>query len=92
MRDAAAKGCEAHGRVINIVDANNSKRLLVDGEYVSLMTFEQAFPHHVDYVCCRAKGIFGEATGKKPIFRKYVRGEQDPQYTQWEWPLARQCS
>ena len=49
-----------------VVDAN--------GESVLVMNFEEAFPHHVDYVWCRAQGILSALAGFKPLFRKYVRG------------------
>eukprot|EP00966_Prymnesium_polylepis_P012823 294775-Prymnesium_polylepis.1 len=44
-----------------------------DGEFVHVMSFAEAFPHHVDYVWCRARGIFSANLGSKPLFRSYVR-------------------
>lgn len=38
------------------------------------MSFREAFPHHIKYVMCRAQGLFTATLGKKPHFRKYVRG------------------
>ena len=49
-------------------------QVLVDGEYQTVMSFEEAFPHHVDYVMMVARGEISAVTGQKPKFRKYVRG------------------
>lgn len=75
LRSRANKGCQCHKVVLEALDAVNTKRVLVNGEFIPTMSFEEAFPHHVQYVWCRAKGIFGANTGLKPAFRDYVRGE-----------------
>ena len=67
MRNRAKKGCDAHKQVVTALDAMNSKRVFVDGEFVPTQSFDEAFPHHVQYVWCRAKGIFGAKTGSKPV-------------------------
>ena len=45
-----------------------------NGDYVTSMSFEDAFVHHVGYVYCRAKGFFSARMGSKPEFVSYVRG------------------
>jgi len=73
IRGKAAK-CTAHAEVLAKLNTTNRHVVqLESGEYVKVMNFEEAFPHHVDYVWCRARGIFSSALGKKPLFRKYVR-------------------
>ena len=74
IRDLAAKGCPAHAAVLSKLNLTNKKMVLVDGEHVSVMSFAEAFPHHVDYVWCRAAGLFGAKLRTKPAFRAYVHG------------------
>ena len=66
--------CEFHKVVIDKLDDTNANRVLKEGHFVPVMSFAEAFPHHVDYVWCRADGVLGAHTGKKPSFRRYVRG------------------
>ena len=74
IRDKAEK-CPFHKVALEKLDVTNAKRVQdVNGEFVKVHSFEEAFPHHVEYVWCRAGGIFGAHTGKKPQFRTYVRG------------------
>ena len=74
MRDKAEK-CSFHKVVLGKLDMTNSKRVLdANGEFVKVHSFQETFPHHVEYVWCRASGIFGAHTGAKPQFRSYVRG------------------
>ena len=69
-----AKSCPAHAQVLATLNTTNRNMVqLEDGEYVRVMNFEEAFPHHVNYVWCRARGIFSAHLGSKPLFRKYVR-------------------
>ena len=76
---ACAEKCPAHKAVLDKLDCANSKRVRNEvGEYVPVHSFEEAFAHHVDYVWCRAAGIFKANTGKKPQFRVYVRGNIAP--------------
>ena len=77
MRDMAEKkGCEAHKAVLSKFNASNPKLVQgKSGEYMKVMSFEEAFPHHVDFVWCRAAGHFTAHLGEKPLFRRYVRGE-----------------
>ena len=74
MRDKAEGGCHAHKEVITAHNQHNPK-VVKDGagEFVRVMNFQEAFPHHVDYVWCRARGIFSGKLATKPLFRKYVR-------------------
>ena len=70
-----AEKCSAHATALAKLNATNRNCVqLEDGEFVKVMSFAEAFPHHVDYVWCRARGIFSAALGSKPLFRKYVRG------------------
>ena len=74
IRDAA-KLDAAHKAILTGLDVNNPKRVQdQDGNWVAVMDFKEAFPHHVRYVYCRAQGIIGANTAKKPEFRQYVRG------------------
>lgn len=76
---AACEKCPAHKAALDKLDSANSKRVRNEhGEYVPVHSFEEAFPHHVDYVWCRAAGIFKANTGKKPEFKVYVRGNIAP--------------
>ena len=46
-----AKTCPVHKELLAGLEAKNSKTVqLADGEYVRVMSFEEAFRHHVDYV------------------------------------------
>ena len=66
---------QAHKKALASLDDTNKKRVMnAMGDYVTVMSFEEAFKHHTDYVCCRAKGILGSNTGRKPDFIRYVRG------------------
>jgi hypothetical protein len=48
--DKAAR-CPIHRDVLASLEAKNPKAVqLENGEYVRVMSFEEAFPHHVDYV------------------------------------------
>ena len=76
IRKAALK-CDFHKAVIDRLDSTSSNRVWKNGEYLPMMSFAEAFPHHVAYVWCRADGILGAHTGKKPSFRKYIRGAYD---------------
>ena len=67
--------CPYHKAVLDTLNAQNMKRVKsANGEFVPVHSFGEAFPHHVDYVWCRAGGIFGAKTGRKPQFRAYVKG------------------
>ena len=69
-----AKTCPAHAEALAKLNTTNRNVVeLEGGEFVHVMNFEAAFPHHVDYVWCRARGIFSAHLGSKPLFRKYVR-------------------
>ena len=66
---------QAHQNALASLDETNKKRVLDgSGEYVTTMGFDEAFSHNIDYVYCRAKGLFGANLGLKPDFVKYVRG------------------
>ena len=50
---------QAHKKVLMELDETNKRRVLdKNGEYVTSHTFEEAFPHHVHFTMCRARGIF----------------------------------
>ena len=73
LRDKA-KTCPAHREALLVLETSNPRTVqTADGEIVHVMSFAEAFPHHVDYVWCRARGIFSAVIGKKPLFRSYVR-------------------
>jgi hypothetical protein len=75
LRQKVASGCKAHETVLLKLNETNSKVVKdAAGEFVNVQSFEEAFPHHVDYVWCRASGIFSARMGTKPLFRRYVRG------------------
>ena len=70
-----APNCPAHAAALAQLNMTNRNVVqLEDGEFVKVMNFAEAFTHHVDYVWCRARGIFSANLGSKPLFRKYVRG------------------
>ena len=74
LRDVAESD-QNHKIILGDMDGRNPKRTQdKSGNSVPMLSFSEAFPHHVDYVFARARGIFGANTGKKPEFRKYVRG------------------
>jgi hypothetical protein len=74
LKAKANGGCPDHARVLAALNEHNPKVVKnADGEFVRVMSFEEAFPHHVDYVLCRAGGIFSANLGRRPLFRKYVR-------------------
>ena len=55
---------QAHQKALASLDETNKKRVQnASGEYVTTMGFDEAFAHHLDYVYCRAKGIFGASIG-----------------------------
>jgi hypothetical protein len=48
---AKAGGCPEHAQVLAALNEHNPKVVKnADGEFVRVMSFEEAFPHHVDYV------------------------------------------
>ena len=66
---------QAHKVAYLDINKLNKKRVLnKNGEYVPTMPFKEAFTHHVDYMWCRAKGIFGAKLGLRPEFKQYIRG------------------
>ena len=77
LRAKAEQGCREHTAVLASLNATNSKAVVdpTTGDYVSVMSFKEAFPHHVDYVWCRAQGLFTARLGSKPLFKTYVRGD-----------------
>ena len=78
-RKAKYDGDEAHAEVhASILESNRKRVLDKDGEYVSTMSFDEAFTHHVDFIWCRARGIFGANVGRKSAFAQYVRGAALP--------------
>ena len=71
-----AKKCTKHAdALLQLNEGSKNQVLSADGTYLTVFTFEEAFPHHVNYVMCVAKGEISAVTGKKPMFRKYIRGE-----------------
>ena len=50
--------------------------LNASGKYETVHTFEEAFPHHVNYVMMVATGEVAACIGTKPRFRTYVRGHE----------------
>jgi hypothetical protein len=74
-----AKKCPQHAAALDqINEASKNQVLLADGSYTNIFTFEEAFPHHVRYVMMVAKGEISAVTGKKPMFRNYIRGAHAP--------------
>ena len=74
LRDEASK-CSKHAAAVKQLNESSKNQILqADGSYTTIFSFEEAFPHHVDYVMCVAKGEISAVTGKKPMFRKFVRG------------------
>ena len=70
---------QAHKKVLMELDETNKRRVLdKNGEYVTSHTFEEAFPHHVHFTMCRARGIFAGKLVNRPEFRDYVRGLHCP--------------
>ena len=66
---------QAHRKARAEVDESNKKRVLdKNGDYVTTMSFQEAFEHHVHFVFCRAKGTFPARLGGKAEFIEYVRG------------------
>lgn len=71
----AAEGCAKHNDVL--IRLNEASRFQVEvqpGQFEQIMTFEEAFPHHVRYCLMVAMGTVSGATAKSSSFREYVRG------------------
>jgi hypothetical protein len=70
-----AKKCPYHAAVLEKINESSKNQILQpDGSYATVFSFEESFEHHVNYVMCVAKGEISAVTGKKPMFRKYIRG------------------
>ena len=74
----AAKSCPEHAAALQQLNASSKNQVLVGGSYEAVHSFEEAFPHHVDYVWMVASGEISAVTGQKPMFRTYVRGVHAP--------------
>ena len=47
-----------------------------DGNFVTVHSFEESFPHHVRFCMMAAAGVVSGHTAMAPSFRHYVRGYQ----------------
>ena len=74
VREAAKSGCSAHAAALETLNESSKHQVLVNGKYEVMHSFEEAFPHHIDYVMMVATGEISAVTGQKPKFRSYVRG------------------
>jgi hypothetical protein len=75
--ESEAKKCEYHAAALGELNESSKHQVKqADGSYTTVHTFEEAFPHHVDYVAMVATGEISANTGTKPAFRKYVTGER----------------
>jgi hypothetical protein len=71
----AAKHCQYHAEALAQIDSTNKHQVLMPGgSYETVHSFEEAFPHHVDFVMMVATGEVSANTGHKPMFRTYVTG------------------
>ena len=66
-------GCEAHGEASRNINARNPKMVTVNGESCPVFTFEDNFPHHVDFVYMVADGL-PKHLKERESFKKYVQG------------------
>mgnify|MGYP007078090933 CR=1 FL=1 len=73
VRDEAKK-CAAHAVALEKLNEMSKHQVLVGGSYETVHSFEDAFPHHLDYVWMVATGEVSAVTGQKPMFRTYTRG------------------
>eukprot|EP00966_Prymnesium_polylepis_P130017 3006745-Prymnesium_polylepis.1 len=60
IRDEAKKGCPYHAEALKVIDEGSKNQVLVDGEYKTVFSFEEAFSHHIDYPAQR------ESEGRPP--------------------------
>ena len=73
VRDEA-KNCVAHAVALEKLNETSKHQVLIGDLYETVHSFEDAFPHHLDYVWMVATGEISAATGQKPMFRTYTRG------------------
>eukprot|EP00966_Prymnesium_polylepis_P015013 346876-Prymnesium_polylepis.2 len=74
IRDEA-KRCPYHAEALGqLAEQSKNQVLMPGGGYETVHSFDEAFPHHIDYVMMVATGEVSGNTGQKPMFRTYVRG------------------
>lgn len=75
-RRKASAGCDAHAKVVEELNEQSSRQVqLSSGEFVTVFSFEECFPHHVNFLWMVAGGL-PMKLNRRPIFIQYVRGYQ----------------
>jgi hypothetical protein len=71
-----AKNNAAHAAVLEELNELSCRQVqMPNGEYVTVFTFEECFPHHVAFMWLVAGGL-SMRLNRRPIFLEYVRGFQ----------------
>ena len=74
VRRKAKSGDAAHAKVMDELNMLSCRQVqMPNGEYVTVWTFEECFPHHVDFMWLVAGGL-SMRLNRRPIFLQYVRG------------------
>jgi hypothetical protein len=75
-RFARKDGCTGHRSALDLLNASSSRKVqLPSGEWVTVHSFEEAFPHHCDFAWLVAGGL-SMRLNRRPIFLEYIRGFQ----------------
>lgn len=73
-RRLAEKGCAGHAAVLKELNMLSVRQVqLPSGEFVTVHSFEESFPHHIRFVWLVAGGM-SMRMNRNPVFRNYIRG------------------
>jgi hypothetical protein len=73
FRRRAKGGCEVHAAALRDIEEDNPRTVLVNGVVVPAHSFQESFPHHVDFVWMISDGVAAN-NRKKEAFQDYIHG------------------
>ena len=73
LRQLAPK-CTKHKEALAEVEAHSKNCIELNGETVVIMSFSEAFSHHVEFMYLRSSGMVSQKMTQLPEWREYVRG------------------
>ena len=74
VRRAASAGCTGHIAVLEELNESSFRQVRSKkGSWVTVLNFEESFPHHMRFVWMVASGLPSRYS-RKPTMREYVRG------------------
>ena len=74
VRRKTLRGDAAHAPVLEELNEESCRQVqMPNGEFATVWSFEECFPHHVDFMWLVAGGL-SLRLNRRPVFRDYVRG------------------